>query len=157
MKYYLVILFVLFGFGCSKETESESGKAKVDSDTPKQVMMIDKQARKGRTFVYIDDTGNTIKTANYDEIPVDKRNAVMVIEGRRRARVSRTKKGKFHIEALPPTITSEEKAGQKEAKAVLEANPPEDGPPSTDKWTEEQWRKELKKELEELQAEQEKE
>lgn len=134
--------------GC-KQDESETS-------SPKQVMVIDKQSRPGRVFMYIDDQGNAIKTRHYNQIPLDKRKAVMVLEGRKRARITRAG-GDVHIQALPPLIgMTEEKLGEAEAKALLEAAPPEEGPPSTEKWTDEQWRRELKQELQELRKEEEK-
>ena len=135
--------------GC-KQDESET-------KSPQQVMVLDKQARPGRVFMSIDDHGNLVKTKKYDQIPVDKRKAVMVLEGRKRARITRAAGGDVRIQALPPVIgASEERLGEAEAKALLKAAPPEEGPPSTEKWTDEQWRRELKQELQELRKEEEK-
>jgi hypothetical protein len=141
--------FGLLVWGCQQdETEKK---------TPQQVMVLDKQSRPGRMFMYIDDHGNVVKTRHYRKIPADKRDAVMVLEGRKRARITRASGGGVRIQALPPVIgRTEEQLGEAEAKALLKAAPPDEGPPSTQKWTDEQWRQELQRELQELREEEEK-
>jgi len=114
--------------GCQQdETETVT-------ESPKQVMVLDKQSSPGRVFMYIDDQGNAVKTRNYNQIPLEKRKAVMVLEGRKRARITRAAGGEVRIQALPPVI----------------------GSGSTEKWTDEQWREELAREMQKLQKEEEK-
>jgi hypothetical protein len=147
MRKLIFAVILLAVAGCQKSEEEPS----------KQVTVLEKQARPGRVFMYVDDDGNVVKTRKYDQIPLDKRKAVMVLEGRRRARISRAAGGEMKIQALPPVIgATEEQQGEAEAKKLLQAAPPDEGPPSTEKWTDEQWRKELKKELQELRQEEEK-
>ena len=143
----LILATILLALGGCQQSEEEP---------PKQVMVLDKQSKPGRVFMYIDDGGNVVKTRKYNQIPAEKRNTVIVLEGSKRARISRAAGGKVKIQALPPVIgATEEKLGEAEAKKLLQAAPPEEGPPSTEKWTDEQWRKELKKELQELRQEEE--
>jgi hypothetical protein len=152
MKRCLVVILLVSLAGCSKQEDDKTS----GTDPTKQVMLIDKQAKAGRVFMYVDDSGEVVKTDKYEEIPPSKRSAVMVIEGKKRARITRSAGGEVNIQALPPTISAEEKAGHEEAAALLKENPPEGkGPPSTEKWNDEQWRDELKKEMEELRKEQE--
>lgn len=86
--------------------------------------------------------------------------AVMVVEGRRRSRVRPKEGGGVHIEALPPLVApgpaqpSDSDEGAEAAKAILANNPPAGGPPSSERWTDEQWRAEIRRELEELRQEQ---
>jgi hypothetical protein len=124
---------------------------------PKQVMKIDKRAKAGRMFMYLDDGGNVVRTADYDAIPAKHRGAVVVTEGRKRSRVKRTQAGKLEITSLPPKISASEREGAKAGEQLLKEHPPEAGPPSTESWSNEQWREEIKRELEELKREQEKE
>lgn len=151
-RFLYSVIFLAVGVylpGCQQD-ESETS-------SPKQVMVLDKQSGPGRVFMYIDDQGNVIKTRRYDKIPLEKRKAVMVLEGRKRARITRAAGGDVHIQALPPVIgASEEQLGEAEAKAFLKAAPPEEGPLSTEKSTDDQWRQELKQELQELRKEEEK-
>lgn len=121
---------------------------------------LDRTARAGRVFMYLDDSGAVVKTSRYEDIPLDKRAAVMVIEGRTRSRARPRKEGGITIEALPPKVTAapEEQAGASNARAILARHPPaEPGPPSTENWSDAQWREELKRELQELQREQDRE
>ena len=144
MKWFIVTAVLLAVGGCQQSEEK----------SPKQVMVLDKQSQPGRVFMYIDDQGRVVKTRKYDQIPLDKRKAVMVLEGRKRARITRAAGGDVQIQALPPVIgATEERLGEAEAKKLLQTAPPEEGPPSTEKWTDEQWRRELKKELQELHQE----
>ncbi len=121
---------------------------------------LDKRARPGRVFMYLDDAGNVVRTQNYEEIPAAKRAAVMIVEGRRRSRVRPKQGGGIHIEALPPLVApgpaqpSDSDEGAQAAKAILAQNPPADGPPSSERWTDAQWRAEIKRELQELREEQ---
>jgi len=147
MKPFVLAVVLLVFAGCQQSEE----------ESPKQVVVLDKQSRPGRVFMYIDDQGNVVKTRKYDQIPLDKRSAVMVLEGRKRARITRAAGGDVRIQALPPaTGATEEQLGEAEAKKLLQAAPPGEGPPSTEKWSDEQWRQELKKELQELRREEEK-
>jgi hypothetical protein len=146
MRQLILAAVLLAVAGCQKSEEEPS----------KQVTVLDKQSRHGRVFMYVDDEGNVVKTRKYDQIPLDKRKAVMVLEGRKRARITRTAGGDVKIQALPPVIgATEEQLGEAEAKKLLEAAPSGEGPPSTEKWTDEQWRQELKKEMQELRKEEE--
>jgi len=145
MRLFMAVVLLVLG-GCQQS----------ETETTKPVVVLDKQSRPGRMFMYVDDHGNVIKTGKYDQIPADKRDAVIVLEGRQRARITRAAGGDVRIQALPPVIgVTEERLGEKEAKALLKAAPPEEGPPSTEKWTDEQWRQELKQELQELRKEEE--
>jgi hypothetical protein len=147
MRQLILAAVLLAVAGCQKSEEEPS----------KQVTVLDKQSRHGRVFMYVDDEGNVVKTRKYDQIPLDKRKAVMVLEGRKRARITRAAGGEMKIQALPPVIgATEEQMGEAEAKKLLQTAPPEEGPPSTDKWTDEQWHQELKKEMQELRKEEEK-
>jgi hypothetical protein len=139
----------LLVWGCQQDESEEK--------IPRQVMVLDKQSRPGRVFMYIDDQGEVVRTRHYRKIPLDKRNTVVVLEGHKRARITRASGGGVSIQALPPVIgKTEEQLGEAEAKALLKAAPPEEGPPSTEKWTDEQWRQELRRELLELREEEEK-
>jgi len=136
----------------TRALSTESG----EQDDQRQVVEIEKHSAPGRVFMYLDDTGNVVKTRDYNKIPVHKRKAVMIIEGRKRARVVRSPGGKVRVQALPAKVTAEEQIGSKEAARLLAENPPEPSPMSDDS-SDEQWREEIKSELRELHKEQQKE
>lgn len=138
------------------DDEPDIAEKIAEGERPRQVMRIDKQAKTGRMFMYLDEQGNVVKTADYGQIPERFRSAVVVVDGRKRSRVKRSQSGELKITALPPKITASEREGAAAAEDLLEKHPPTQGPPSTEAWSEEQWREEIRRELLELKREEEK-
>jgi len=145
----------LFAMLCSCEEDETRALSAEGSgqDDQRQVVKIDKHSAPGRVFMYLDDAGNVVRTSDYSQIPPLKQEAVMVIEGSKRARVVRSPRGKVRIQALPAKTTVEEKIGSKEAARLLAENPPESNIVSEES-SDEQWRDEIKRELQELHKEQ---
>ena len=71
----------------------------------------DIQAKSGRAFVYLDAHGGIHRTVDYNSIPLDRRGAVIVVDGKGRRRLRREADGRIQIEALPPTISVQVDAG----------------------------------------------
>ena len=93
----------------------------VDSLPPSDI-----KVEQGRKFVYLDPQGNIHHTNNYNTIPLDRRSAVIVLNGPKRGRVKQAADGKLKIEALPPLIRAAADAGLgsdagQESDANLEA------------------------------------
>lgn len=181
LTFLCVLLAGSCGLGCDEEQAAEP-----TPDVAVVDQTIDKTAEDGRLFMYLDDAGEVVKTSNYDEIPLTKRAAVMVVEGRKKGRVRRgaKKKGDIKVEPMSDSIRIDARpasiqasAGRVEAGTGAAVKAPEPvaedsagsaaakaivdsegkaGPPSA-KWGDQAWRDEIKRELTELRKEQEKE
>jgi hypothetical protein len=114
LTFLCVMLAGLCGLGCDEERAAQP--------TPDVALVdqtIDRTTQAGRLFMYLDDVGEVVKTSDYDQIPLAKRGAVMVIEGRKKGRVRKggKKKGGIQVEPMPDSIRIDAKPASIQASA----------------------------------------
>ena len=143
-RWILVALVLTAGAACTQEEDREVA----------QVVVLDKTPKPGRLFVYLGAQGQVMRVARYEDIPEDRRDAVMVIdEG-----VKRSVKGKGpQVTMGKPRITAEKDRKLHEeaaaaARRLLQRHPPA----QAEAWEDQATAVELKKELEEIRREEEK-
>ncbi|MBN2495316.1 MAG: hypothetical protein JXR96_12035 [Deltaproteobacteria bacterium] len=102
--------------GCEDDPDPGAAVKVRISDEALDLGEIDKRPKRGREFLYLDDFGNVIRTARYEDIPPARRAAVIVVDGFKRA-VARPRGEGYEAEALPTRGAPD--AGAKDLQKAL--------------------------------------